>query len=195
MKHHYTEKRGSTLKSVAKKRGNDATRDRILTAATQLFARNGYHNTQVMDIVNAIGMSAGTFYNYFQDKRDVFAQASINNVHNLRLTLVRLRNSGDPEDLINGIAMIIDGFNVCADFVDNYPDQFLMMIRGCYGVDEDLDDAAIAGGLDLVEHLPRFHDANRGVHFDLVAFLDEVGLARPFGCVESSVERGVNSRA
>ena len=52
----------------------EETRDRIIAAACDLFSKHGYHNTQVMDIVKAVGMSAGTFYNHFKDKRDLFEQ-------------------------------------------------------------------------------------------------------------------------
>jgi AcrR family transcriptional regulator len=67
------------------------TRDMIVGAAEDLFSRHGYHNTQVMDIVKAVGMSAGTFYNYFKDKRDLFAQIAHQNLYELRRRIKKLR--------------------------------------------------------------------------------------------------------
>jgi len=50
----------------------DKTRARLLAAATELFSLNGYHRTQVMDIVTTAHVSAGTFYRYFDDKQGIF---------------------------------------------------------------------------------------------------------------------------
>jgi len=50
----------------------DLTRAKLLAAATDLFSRNGYHRTQVMDIVTRAHVSAGTFYRYFDDKQGIF---------------------------------------------------------------------------------------------------------------------------
>jgi AcrR family transcriptional regulator len=50
----------------------DHTRQRLLAAATELFSQNGYHRTQVMDIVTKARVSAGTFYRYFDDKQGIF---------------------------------------------------------------------------------------------------------------------------
>ncbi|HEX2679264.1 MAG TPA: helix-turn-helix domain-containing protein, partial [Polyangiales bacterium] len=50
----------------------DKTRAKLLAAATELFSQNGYHRTQVMDIVTTAHVSAGTFYRYFDDKQGIF---------------------------------------------------------------------------------------------------------------------------
>jgi TetR/AcrR family transcriptional regulator, fatty acid metabolism regulator protein len=46
-------------------------RDAILKAATQLFARRGYFQSQVADIARAAGVAAGTVYLYFRSKDDI----------------------------------------------------------------------------------------------------------------------------
>lgn len=48
------------------------TRDRILSAAVDVFARKGYHGTGVEDIVQASGTSKGAFYHYFPSKQQIF---------------------------------------------------------------------------------------------------------------------------
>jgi AcrR family transcriptional regulator len=50
----------------------DHARAKLLAAAIDLFSRNGYHRTQVMDIVTQARVSAGTFYRYFDDKQGIF---------------------------------------------------------------------------------------------------------------------------
>jgi AcrR family transcriptional regulator len=47
-------------------------RHSILTAAKEMFAINGYHNTSISDIIKRAGIARGTFYLYFKDKREIF---------------------------------------------------------------------------------------------------------------------------
>jgi AcrR family transcriptional regulator len=48
-------------------------RQQILSAARDVFARRGYHQTTIDDIVAEAGVARGTYYLYFEDKRAVFA--------------------------------------------------------------------------------------------------------------------------
>ncbi|MFA5811205.1 MAG: TetR/AcrR family transcriptional regulator [bacterium] len=49
-------------------------RNEILAAATECFAKRGYHATQVSDIIEAAGIARGTFYLYFESKEVVFRE-------------------------------------------------------------------------------------------------------------------------
>src|SRR5436309_13900668 len=46
-------------------------RERILRAATDVFAQNGYFNAKVSDIAKAAGVADGTIYLYFDGKEDL----------------------------------------------------------------------------------------------------------------------------
>ena len=48
------------------------TRDRILSAALEVFAGKGYHRAIVDDIVRASGTSKGAVYHHFPNKEAVF---------------------------------------------------------------------------------------------------------------------------
>jgi Transcriptional regulator len=50
------------------------TRERLLAAARESFAKLGFASTRVADIVALAGTSHGTFYTYFDDKRDVLLE-------------------------------------------------------------------------------------------------------------------------
>jgi len=128
----------SGVVKLAEKRRRE-TRERIVKTARELFSKRGYHNTQVMDIVNELGMSAGTFYNYFKDKRELFLQISKENFINLRIKLKELRKIPNPENVQGRINRFRDTFSAFFDFVDDNPEQMLMMLRGGFGVDEELD--------------------------------------------------------
>ena len=49
-----------------------ATRERILDAALEVFARKGYHRAIVDDIVRASGTSKGAVYHHFPTKEAIF---------------------------------------------------------------------------------------------------------------------------
>jgi len=138
----------------------EETRDRIIIAACELFSKYGYHNTQVMDIVKAVGMSAGTFYNHFKDKRDLFEQITIESLETLRVTVRSLREPVDIWNPLERAKILQDTFNAIFDFVDANPQQILMLLRVSFGVDEKLDgsvwDYFVGFAQDAGEDLQRW---------------------------------------
>ena len=49
-------------------------RKQLLMVAMKLFSEKGYHDTSISDIIDKASVSRGTFYNYFQNKRQIFEQ-------------------------------------------------------------------------------------------------------------------------
>ena len=47
------------------------TRREIIDAAFECFAERGYHATGIADIAARLGIGHGTFYRYFENKRDI----------------------------------------------------------------------------------------------------------------------------
>lgn len=58
--------------SSAPARSRILTRQRLLSAATRLFADRGLHGVTSHEIARAAGVAAGTFYLHFRDKTDVY---------------------------------------------------------------------------------------------------------------------------
>ncbi len=56
------------------RRSKAARRAEIVAAARSVFARLGYHQSTIDDIVAEAGVARGTFYLYFEDKRAVLAE-------------------------------------------------------------------------------------------------------------------------
>jgi AcrR family transcriptional regulator len=50
----------------------DERRAAVLAAARRVFGRAGYHRAGVADICDELGIARGTFYRYFEGKREVF---------------------------------------------------------------------------------------------------------------------------
>jgi AcrR family transcriptional regulator len=61
-----------SIERLTQEQRRDHARAKLLAVATDLFSQNGYHRTQVMDIVTQAHVSAGTFYRYFEDKQAIF---------------------------------------------------------------------------------------------------------------------------
>ena len=55
------------------KRGIE-TRNSIIDAARTLFSRDGYHGTNAKEIAAEAGVSVGSFYAYFKDKKELFME-------------------------------------------------------------------------------------------------------------------------
>lgn len=52
----------------------EARREEILDAAQRVFAEKGFHDAGIADIAAELQIGHGTFYRYFENKRDVAAQ-------------------------------------------------------------------------------------------------------------------------
>ncbi len=64
-----------SMKDVATTtKAKDSKRQKIVEAAIQVFSQKGYHRTRVQDITSSLGISTGTFYIYFGNKRDLFVE-------------------------------------------------------------------------------------------------------------------------
>ena len=50
------------------------TKNRILAAAIDQFAEHGFHGTTAKEIAAAAGVSVGSFYSYFKDKKALFME-------------------------------------------------------------------------------------------------------------------------
>lgn len=62
----------SEARREPKQKRSIRTRDRLLEAARRQFAERGYRETQSGDIAQNAGVSVGTFYEYFSDKRTAY---------------------------------------------------------------------------------------------------------------------------
>lgn len=139
--------------SMISEKKKQYTREAIIEAAEELFSQHGYHNTQVMDIVKAVGISAGTFYNYFKDKRDLFAQITRQNFGELRKRVREVRIPVNIWNQKDRIAKLIETYSAYFDYIDSHKQQYLILLRGSYGVDEEFDDNVWSYYSDITKDL------------------------------------------
>lgn len=62
----------AVLKEPPKRRRREETRERLLEAATGVFARQGFDRSTVDEVVREAGFSKGAFYVHFESKEDLF---------------------------------------------------------------------------------------------------------------------------
>lgn len=67
--------RNTATKRPGRPPGPSDTRDRILIAARELFARNGFDKTSIRAIAAAAGVDAALVHHYFGTKQQLFAAA------------------------------------------------------------------------------------------------------------------------
>lgn len=76
-------------------------RNAILNAARECFRQKGYENTTIRDIVRQTQLAAGTFYNYFSSKQDIFIALLTDFLSQLSSSLSeRRQTAGNKEDFI-----------------------------------------------------------------------------------------------
>jgi AcrR family transcriptional regulator len=72
-------------------------RGQIVAAAVELFSRQGYYNTTVLDVARRAGVSAGLIYQYVSDKDDVLLLALMSVLDLYRQEIPRaLEGISDP---------------------------------------------------------------------------------------------------
>jgi len=64
-----------TAPETGTKSRSDQRREQILDAAARVFAEKGYHEAGIADIATDLGIGHGTFYRYFQNKKEIVSQA------------------------------------------------------------------------------------------------------------------------
>ncbi|HKP78427.1 MAG TPA: TetR/AcrR family transcriptional regulator [Phenylobacterium sp.] len=73
-------------------------RQAILDAAREVFGELGYEAATVRDIIRRTGLAAGTFYNYYRSKEEVFAALADDGARRFAPILKGLRGKGTGFD-------------------------------------------------------------------------------------------------
>lgn len=121
------------MKSAVEERKAE-TREMIMQAARKVFSERGYHNAQISDIVREAGISTGSIYAHFKDKRDLFAQVTRENLENLRRLLREIRQTDrQDDDIRDRIGRMKLAYEAFFDYVDANVPQLLMILRSGYG--------------------------------------------------------------
>lgn len=67
-------------------------KEKIMTASVELFERNGFSETSIQDIVDALGVTKGTFYYYFKSKEELLMDIHLRYIEGLLAEQARIMN-------------------------------------------------------------------------------------------------------
>lgn len=108
--HAGAEKQRSPRRTAAE-RARAATRARLLASGKSLFAEHGLHRITTHDIAAHAGVAAGTFYNHFSDKRELFREIASEAVGELNRRLETVGHPGERfRDGVRAHAEALVGF-------------------------------------------------------------------------------------
>ena len=112
--------------------GKTERRRQIQGIAKQVFSRKGFHNTTISEIIKQANIARGTFYLYFDSKRDIFDKL-------LEDFLDEIRACIKPIDLVNGPApleQLKENIGRVIALVHREPDLIQILFHHASGLDE-----------------------------------------------------------
>jgi AcrR family transcriptional regulator len=112
-------------------------RRQLAAAARKVFASKGYHACSVDDIIAEAGVARGTFYNYFDSKRDAFGQV-LQELFALVWGSIRPILTGPDDDIP---AQVERNLRSLIEVLDGHPDLVRVLFSEAVGLDPEGDEA------------------------------------------------------
>jgi AcrR family transcriptional regulator len=149
-----------------------ARREQVLRHAKRIFARKGYHKTNIADIIARARIARGTFYLYFQNKKDLFEELLEQVLSELRHRIQRLRvGPGEPdpvEQLRNNLRRVLNFVLAERELTD-------ILLNHSMGLDRELDARIRDFYERVVDQIQRSLDL--GIQMNLVRDCDTRAVA------------------
>ena len=97
---------------VPKQKRSIEKKQRIKAAAIKLMSEKGYHSTSSNEIAKEAGVSIGTFYSYYKDKKDLYKEL-VADIYNVVLTPMNLSTESEyGTDKITGPFDNLDNLSI-----------------------------------------------------------------------------------
>lgn len=127
------------------------TKNRILVAAKDQFAAKGFHGTNAKEIASAAGVSVGSFYSYFKDKKELFMEIFREHIEE---TVVGILNGhrADPENRKESVYRLIKAM---LNAHDPYPEFHREVLAMRYS-DPEVEAAFTEMHQHSLAHVERF---------------------------------------
>lgn len=142
-------------------------RAQVLRHAKRIFARKGYHRTNIADIITRARIARGTFYLYFQNKRDIFEELLEQTLRELRGRIRRLRiapgEASPIEQLRGNLTRVLTFVLAERELTD-------ILLNHSTGFDRDLDARIRTFYQRVAEEIQRSLDL--GIEMNLVRRCD-----------------------
>ena len=113
-----------------------ARRAQVLRHAKRIFARKGYHQTNIAEIIAHARIARGTFYLYFQNKKDLFQELLDQVLRELGIRIQRIRlgplEPSPADQLRNNLRRVLSFVLAERDLTD-------ILLNHSMGFDNELD--------------------------------------------------------
>jgi AcrR family transcriptional regulator len=164
-----------------------ARRAQVMRHAKRIFARKGYHKTNVADIIAHARIARGTFYLYFQNKKDLFEELLEQVVNELSHRILRLKvGPGEPSP----VDQLRDNLRRVVSFVLTERELTDILLNHSVGFDRELD-AKIREFYDRIAHLIQ-RSLDLGIEMDLVRKCDTSAVSY---CILGGIKEVVGTLA
>ena len=127
------------------------TKEKLLTAAITMYAKNGYYSTTVDEIAAEAGVSTGIAYRYFRNKKDLllsaldFASKEVKGI----ASLDSIDMFGDHKDFKKYIDTVLKGFEDIHDRFHDIHEE----LEGLQHTDEDVRKIYAEFSRDMMENV------------------------------------------
>lgn len=111
----------------------------ILQSACSVFAKKGYHEASISDIIDHAGIARGTFYLYFKHKRDVFDnlfEEFLYQLDHLIKPIVLHQDALDP------LQQLRDNITNVLNLINSQPEVAKILLHLSTGLDKRSAEAA-----------------------------------------------------
>jgi AcrR family transcriptional regulator len=108
------------------------TRQKLLTAAEEVFGELGYHNAGIVEITQHADVALGTFYLYFPDKKSIF-QDLVRTLNTRLRATIRER----IHEIDDRLEQEVIGFETFFEFVRKHKNLYKVILQA-ETVDEEL---------------------------------------------------------
>jgi len=113
-----------------------ARREQVMHHAKRIFARKGYHRTNIAEIIRRARIARGTFYLYFGNKKELFEELLEQVLGELKQRIQRLRlGPGEPDpvaQLRNNLKRVLNFLLAERELTD-------ILLNHSTGFDRELD--------------------------------------------------------
>ncbi len=138
------------------------TREQLIAAAGELFAEQGFPNTQIAEIAEHAGVGISSFYRQFENKNELLKVVVKGLFDDLRAQLVEARGPVSEPSPLEHIMAIQRTYDIVFQTLHNRPKVGLTMLRSGYGAALQVEtlvwDSINEIVNDLVDDLQRAED-------------------------------------
>jgi len=136
------------------------TRSKILVAAKDQFAEHGFHGTNAKEIAATAGVSVGSFYSYFKDKKALFMEIFREHIEE-KVVRILSEHRVDPDDRRKSVYRLIKAMLEAHDPYPEFHREVLAMRYSDPEVEAIFDELDQRSLLHVENFIAQFRDKLR----------------------------------